>query len=118
MSKMGLYLHTLCPMWVDCYSVIVQIGCMKDIPSISAQIDEEVMRIKSKSGQRLHVERGEYGTVAVPHDIDVQINAITIQDDAYVEANLDEDDFGFGETITDYVDGNVFSTSQNRDVET
>ncbi len=79
------------------------------------QIDEEVMRIKSKSGQRLHVERGEYGTVAVPHDIDVQINAITIQDDAYVEANLDEDDFGFGETRTEYQDGQVYSISQSRD---
>lgn len=79
------------------------------------QIDEEVMRIKSKSGQRLHVERGEYGTVAVPHDIDVQINAITIQDDAYVEANLDEDDFGFGETRTEYQDGQVYSVSQSRD---
>tara|TARA_B100001142_G_C14343387_1_gene658896 strand:- start:968 stop:2047 length:1080 start_codon:yes stop_codon:yes gene_type:complete len=79
------------------------------------QIDEEVMRIKSKSGQRLHVERGEYGTVAVPHDIDVQINAITIQDDAYVEANLDEDDFGFGETRTEYRDGQVYSISQSRD---
>ena len=30
-------------MWVDCCSMIVQIGYMKDIPSISAQIDEEVI---------------------------------------------------------------------------
>jgi len=79
------------------------------------QVDDEVMRIKSKSGQRLHVSRGEYGTSAVPHDIDVPINAITAQDDSFVESNLDDDDFGFGETRTEFMDGQVYSISQSRD---
>ena len=54
------------------------------------------------------------------HDINIPINSINVQDDSQVIDRVIEtgDDFGFGETITDYVDGNVFSASQQRDVET
>ena len=76
------------------------------------QIDEEKMLITSKSGQRLTVKRGEYGSTPVPHDIDIPIHAITIQD---TEQIVDGDDFGFGETKTEFADGQVFSISQQTD---
>ncbi len=76
------------------------------------QIDDEKMLIRSKTGNRLTVSRAKYGSTAVPHDIDVKIHAITVQDDAQV---IPGDDFGFGETYTEYADGQVFSVSQQTD---
>ena len=76
------------------------------------QIDEEKMLIRSITGNRLRVRRGEFGSVVKPHDIDVPIHAITVQDDPYV---IPGDDFGFGETRTDYADGSVYSVAQGRD---
>ena len=84
------------------------------------QIDDEKMLIRSISGNRLTVRRGEFKSEVVAHDTNIPISVINAQDDSQVINKVLEvsDDFGFGETITDYVDGNVFSTSQNRDVET
>ena len=84
------------------------------------EIDDEKMLIRAISGNRLTVRRGEFNSVVMAHDINIPINAINVQDDSQVADKVIEsgDDFGFGETITDYVDGNVFSTSQQRDVET
>ena len=78
------------------------------------------MLIRSISGNRLTVRRGEFKSEVVAHDTNIPISVINAQDDSQVIDKVLEvsDDFGFGETITDYVDGNVFSTSQNRDVET
>jgi len=84
------------------------------------EIDDEKMLIRAISGNRLTVRRGEFNSVVMAHDINIPINSINVQDDSQVVDRVIEtgDDFGFGETITDYVDGNVFSASQQRDVET
>ena len=76
------------------------------------QIDDEKMLIRLITGNRLKVRRGEFGSVIAPHDIDVKINGITVTDDPYVESG---DDFGFGETKTEYGDGSVYSVAQGRD---
>tara|TARA_B100000287_G_scaffold331699_1_gene316611 strand:+ start:11484 stop:12548 length:1065 start_codon:yes stop_codon:yes gene_type:complete len=78
------------------------------------QIDDEVMLISSINANRLTVKRGQYGTAIVPHDINIPVNAITIQDN---EAIVDGDDFGFGVTKSEYADGQVFSISQQTDAE-
>tara|TARA_B100000029_G_scaffold43027_1_gene39885 strand:- start:976 stop:1557 length:582 start_codon:yes stop_codon:yes gene_type:complete len=78
------------------------------------QIDDEVMLISSINANRLTVKRGQYGTAIVPHDINIPVNAITIQDN---EAIVDGDDFGFGVTKSEYADGQVFSVSQQTDAE-
>ena len=76
------------------------------------QVDEEKMLIRSITGNRLKVKRGMFTSVIKPHDINVPVNVINVQDDIQV---VEGDDFGFGETITDYADGNIFSSSQGRD---
>ena len=70
------------------------------------------MLIRSITGNRLKVKRGMFTSVIKPHDINVPVNVINVQDDIQV---VEGDDFGFGETITDYADGNIFSSSQGRD---
>ena len=84
------------------------------------QIDDEKMLIRAISGNRLTVRRGEFKSSVVAHDINIPISVINAQDDAQVidQVLQSGDDFGFGETITNFVDGNVFSSSQGRDVET
>ena len=84
------------------------------------QIDDEKMLIRAISGNRLTVRRGEFKSSVVAHDINIPISVINAQDDTQVidQVLQSGDDFGFGETITDFVDGNVFSSSQGRDVET
>ena len=76
------------------------------------QIDDEKMLIRLITGNRLKVRRGEFGSVIAPHDIDVKINGITVTDDPYVESG---DDFGFGETKTEYGDGSIYSVAQGWD---
>ena len=83
------------------------------------QIDDEKMLIRAISGNRLTVRRGEFKSSVVAHDINIPISVINAQNDAQVidQVLQSGDDFGFGETITNFVDGNVFSSSQGRDVE-
>ena len=76
------------------------------------QIDQEKMFIRSITGNRLKVKRGVYTSVIKPHDINVPIHVINVQDDVQV---IEGDDFGFGETRTDYRDGQIYSSSQGRD---
>ena len=76
------------------------------------QIDEEKMLISSITGNRIKVKRAQYGSTVKPHDTDVFVHRITIQDDTQL---IDGDDFGFGVTRTDFGDGNVWSSSQGRD---
>ena len=76
------------------------------------QIDDEKMLIRGVSGNRLTVNRGEYDSEIVSHDINIPIHAINAQDDNKVVEKVIEfgDDFGFGETVTDFnSDGTVFS---------
>ena len=72
------------------------------------QIDEEKMLIRSITGNRIKVRRGVYTSVIKPHDINVPIHIINVQDDIQV---IEGDDFGFGETRTDYADGSIYSLS-------
>ena len=76
------------------------------------QIDEEKMLISSITGNRLKVKRAQYGSVIKPHDTDVFIHRINVQDDIQI---IEGDDFGFGETRTDFGDGNIWSSRQGRD---
>ena len=70
------------------------------------------MFIRFISCNRLKVKRGVYTSVIKPHDINVPIHVINVQDDVQV---IEGDDFGFGETRTDYRDGQIYSSSQGRD---
>ena len=45
------------------------------------QIDDEKMLIRGVSGNRLTVNRGEYNSEIVSHDINIPIHAINAQDD-------------------------------------
>jgi hypothetical protein len=77
------------------------------------EIDKEVMKIKSKDGNRITVIRGEFGTSIATHDIATQINVVNYVDNDLIEEG---DDFGFGETRYDYdSDGYVYSVSQSVD---
>ena len=76
------------------------------------QIDEEKMLISSITGNRLKVKRGQYTSTIKPHDINVTINIINVQDTSQV---IEGDDFGFGETYTEYSDGSVYSVAQGTD---
>ena len=76
------------------------------------QIDEEKMLVRSITGNRLKVKRGVYSSVIQPHDINVSVHVINVQDDIQV---IEGDDFGFGEIRTDYADGQIYSSSQGRD---
>ena len=76
------------------------------------QIDQEKMLIREITGNRLKVKRGVYTSIIKPHDINVPINLINVQDTAQV---IEGDDFGFGETYTEYSDGSVYSVAQGTD---
>ena len=56
--------------------------------------DDEKMLIRSITGNRLKVKRGVYTSLIKPHDINVPINVINVQDDVQV---IEGDDFGFGD---------------------
>ena len=55
-----------------------------------------------------------FSSVIQPHDINVPVNVINVQDDVFVSEG---DDFGFGETKTDFADGEIYSSSKGRDSE-
>ena len=77
---------------------------------------EEKMLIRAITGNRLKVKRSVLGSVIKPHDINVPINLINVQDDAMVTPQVIEgDDFGFGETKTEYSDGSIYSVAQGMD---
>ena len=59
-------------------------------------IDTETLYVKSKSGNKLTVRRGEYGTPITAHVSGSGINVITSADNALIEPG---DDFGFGESF-------------------
>ena len=83
------------------------------------QIDEEKMLISSITGNRIKVKRAQLGSGIKPHDINVPINLINVQDDVMVtpQAIAEGDDFGFGETKTEYGDGSVYSVAQGMDTD-
>ena len=76
------------------------------------QIDEEKMLISSITGNRVKVKRGQYRSVIKPHDTEVSVNRITIQDNVKV---VEGDDFGFGVDAFISEDGSIYSSSQGKD---
>lgn len=78
------------------------------------QVGKETMRIKEIDGNNMVVSRGEYGTDIIEHFTNDVVNAITIADDALI--NVEEDDFGFNELVTDFTDFKSFSDSIGSDV--
>jgi len=77
------------------------------------QIDDEVMKIKNIEGNTLTVLRGQNGTRMVPHDVGTIIHSLTEADNNLIEI---DDDFGFSETIEEFGDGRLYSTTKRTDV--
>jgi len=77
------------------------------------QVDEEVMYVKSKSGNTLTVNRGVYDSPIQPHYENAVVNLVNNADAALIELG---DDFGFSESTTLFNDGRSYSASQGSDV--
>ena len=65
--------------------------------NVYIDIDGEEMRVKSKTGNKVTVDRGQDGTTIANHVKGAAIKSITTLDNAMVEEG---DDFGFSGTIT------------------
>jgi len=76
-------------------------------------IDNEIMYIRSISGNVLTVYRAYDDTVAVEHNHNASVDALTAADDALIDPG---DDFGFNETSSFFTDGKRYSQAQNIDV--
>ena len=83
--------------------------------SVDGYIDigNELMYIKTISGNTLTVRRGEDGTSKASHINGDAINIVNSTDDALVQLG---DDFGFTEQRYDYADGRVWSPTKGDDV--
>ncbi len=83
--------------------------------SVDGYIDigEELMMIKSITGNTLVVKRGSDGTTKASHINGDAVNIVNAADDALVELG---DDFGFSEQRYDYSDGRVWSPTKGADV--
>ena len=83
--------------------------------SVNGYIDigEELMMIKTISGNTLTVKRGSDGTTKASHINGDAISIVNAADDALVELG---DDFGFSEQRYDYSDGRVWSPTKGADV--
>ena len=83
--------------------------------SVDGYIDigNELMYIKTISGNTLTVRRGEDGTSKASHINGDAVNIVNSTDDALVELG---DDFGFTEQRYDYADGKVWSPTKGDDV--
>ena len=67
------------------------------INNVYIDIDGEEMLVKSKTGNKVTVERGQDGTTIANHVKGAAIKSITVADNALVQEG---DDFGFSGTIT------------------
>ena len=76
-------------------------------------IDNEIMKIRSISGQNVTVFRGHDNTIADKHEHNTPIGILSTADDALIEFG---DDFGFNETSSFFTDGKNFSPSQGIDI--
>ena len=83
--------------------------------SVNGYIDigEELMMIKTISGNTLTVKRGSDGTTKSSHINGDAVNIVNTADDVLVELG---DDFGFSEQRFDYGDGRVWSPTKGADV--
>ncbi len=76
-------------------------------------IGEELMMIKSITGNTLVVKRGSDGTTKASHINGDTVSIVNAADDALVELG---DDFGFSEQRFDFNDGRVWSPTKGVDV--
>ena len=76
-------------------------------------IDNEIMKIRSISGQNITVFRGHDNTIVAKHEHNAPIGVLSTADDALIEFG---DDFGFNETSSFFTDGKNFSPSQGIDI--
>lgn len=76
-------------------------------------IDDEIMSIRSISGQDITVYRAYDGTTAEAHAHNASVDILNAADDALIEPG---DDFGFNETVSFFTDGKVYSPSQGIDI--
>ena len=83
--------------------------------SVDGYIDigEELMMIKSITGNTLVVKRGSDGTTKASHINGDAVSIVNAADDALVELG---DDFGFSEQRFDFNDGRVWSPTKGADV--
>ena len=83
--------------------------------SVNGYIDigEELMMIKSITGNTLVVKRGSDGTTKESHINGDVVNVVNTADDVLVELG---DDFGFSEQRYDFSDGRVWSPTKGADV--
>ena len=76
-------------------------------------IDDEIMSIRSISGQNITVYRGQDGTSITTHEKDATVDILNAADDVLIEPG---DDFGFNETVSFFTDGRTYSPSQGIDI--
>ncbi len=83
---------------VDLTETVIEVNDATDIPAETyIMINKEEMYIKSKTGNKLLVRRGEDGTTRAEHLLGTAVNKITKEDNALIEIG---DNFGF--------DGDIF----------
>lgn len=76
-------------------------------------IDDEIMFIRSISGQDITVYRSYDGTAAAKHEQNASVDILNAADDALIVSG---DDFGFNETVSFFTDGRNYSSGQGVDV--
>jgi len=76
-------------------------------------IDDEIMYVKSISGQTMIVNRGYDGTIISSHAHNASVDILNAADDVLIEPG---DDFGFNETVSFFTDGKTYSPAQGIDV--
>lgn len=99
---------------VNTKKTLVVVSNASNIPvNAYIQINEEVMRVKSKDANTLTVERGVYDSEIQTHYVGASVDLINSSDAALIDLG---DDFGFSESTTFFQDGKNFSTSQGIDL--
>ena len=82
---------------VDLTETVIEVEDATDIPAETyIMINKESMFIKSKTGNKLLVRRGEDGTARAEHILGAPVDKITKADDVLIELG---DDFGFNGSI-------------------
>lgn len=76
-------------------------------------IGDEIMYIRSISGNELTVYRAYDGSTAEAHAHNASVDILNASDDALIDPG---DDFGFNETVSFFTDGKRYSSGQNIDV--
>jgi hypothetical protein len=76
-------------------------------------IGDEIMYVRSLSGNELTVYRAYDGSTAADHAHNASVDILNASDDALIDPG---DDFGFNETVSFFTDGKRYSSGQNIDI--